>query len=50
MALLIYVDPLDTCFFREARAFGAAASTFAASGPPIGLTLYGALGSLVLAR
>lgn len=50
MAVLVYIDPLDTCFFRDARAFGAAASTFAASGQPTGLTLYGALGSLVLAK
>lgn len=50
MPLLVYIDPWDTCFFREARAFGAEASTFAASGPPIGLTFYGALGSLVLAQ
>jgi len=49
MSLLVYLEPLDTCFFREARSFGAEESTFAASGPPTGLTLYGALGSQVLA-
>lgn len=50
MALLVYLEPLDTWFFRDARAFGAGESTFAISDIPTGLTLYGALGSQVLAR
>lgn len=50
MALLVFLEPLDTCFFRDARSFGVDESTFAASGIPNGLTLYGALGSFILAE
>lgn len=50
MALLVYLEPLDTWFFGETRGFGPDGHSYAASGLPTGLTLYGALGSRVLAR
>jgi CRISPR type III-B/RAMP module-associated protein Cmr3 len=50
MGILVFLEPLDTCLFRDARSFGVEENTFAASELPSGLTVYGALGSMVLEK
>lgn len=46
--MLIYLEPLDTLFFRDSRPFDAGTDAFAESTLPSPLAIYGALGSYIL--
>lgn len=46
--MLLYLEPLDTLFFRDSRPFDAGMDTFAESTLPSPLAIYGALGAYIL--
>ena len=46
--MLVYLEPLDTLFFRDSRPFDAGEDTFAESTLPSPLAIYGAIGSYIL--
>ena len=48
--MFLYLEPLDTLFFRDSRPFDAGTDTFAESTLPSLLAVYGALGSHVLSK
>ena len=48
MTVALYIEPLDTLFFRDSRPFTAGEDTFAESTLPSPLTMYGAIGSYYL--
>ncbi|MDW7988327.1 MAG: type III-B CRISPR module-associated Cmr3 family protein, partial [candidate division WOR-3 bacterium] len=50
MSVLIYLEPLDTLFFRDHRPFIAGDDTIAEGGLPSPLTLYGAIGDYCLKK
>ncbi|MEO0091866.1 MAG: type III-B CRISPR module-associated protein Cmr3 [candidate division WOR-3 bacterium] len=50
MSVLIYLEPLDTLFFRDSRPFIAGEDTLAESGLPSPLTLYGVIGDYYLKK
>ncbi|NHW23798.1 MAG: type III-B CRISPR module-associated protein Cmr3 [Archaeoglobales archaeon] len=48
MAVNLYIEPLDTLFFRDSRPFGAGEQSFAETTFPSPMTIYGAVGSYFL--
>ena len=46
--MLLYLEPLDTLFFRDSRPFDAGMDTFSESTLPSPLAIYGAIGSYIL--
>lgn len=48
MSIALFLEPLDTLFFRDNRPFSAGEDTFAESTLPSPLTVYGAIGSYIL--
>lgn len=48
--MLLYMEPIDTLFFRDNRPFDAGTDTFAESVLPSPLTIYGAIGNCILGK
>ena len=48
--MILYIEPIDTLFFRDSRPFEAGIDTFAESTLPSPLALYGAIGNCILKK